>query len=67
MVKSTIVIAAYVAGCIWLSVRRMEASGTGPKTPRGRLRELGWAMALLAVTITGFGLFGANHWPFWPS
>ena len=29
MVKWTILIAAYTAGCIWLSMRRMEASGTG--------------------------------------
>ncbi len=35
MVKWTILIAAYTAGCTWLSMRQMEASGTGPKTPRG--------------------------------
>ncbi len=63
MVKWTILIAAYTAGCIWLSMRRMEASGTGPKTPRGRLRELGWGLALLALTISLFGLNGVNHWP----
>ena len=63
MAKWTILVAAYVAGCIWLSVRRMEATGAGPKTPRGRLRELGWAIALLALTITGFGgMFGPNRW-----
>ena len=63
MVKWAIVIAAYVAGCIWLSVRRMEAAGTGPKTPRGRLRELRWAIVLLALTVTGFGgLFGPDRW-----
>ncbi len=63
MVKWTILIAAYTAGCIWLSMRRMEASGTGPKTPRGRLREMGWSLALLALTVSLFGLNGVNHWP----
>ena len=63
MVKWTIFIAAYTAGCIWLSMRRMEASGTGPKTPRGRLREMGWGLALLALTVSLFGLNGVNHWP----
>ena len=52
MVKWTILIAAYTTGCIWLSMRRMEASGTGPKTPRGRLREMGWGLALLALTVS---------------
>ena len=61
MVKSTILIAAYAAACIWLSVRRMEAAGLGPKTPRGRLRELGWGLALLALAISLFGLTG-QHW-----
>ena len=63
MVKWTILIAAYTAGCIWLSMRRMEASGTGPKTPRGRLREMGWGLALLALAVSLFGLNGVNHWP----
>ena len=63
MVKWTILIAAYAAGCIWLSMRRMEASGTGPKTPRGRLREMGWGLALLALAVSLFGLNGVNHWP----
>ena len=63
MVKWTIFIAAYTAGCIWLSMRRMEASGTGPMTPRGRLREMGWGLALLALTVSLFGLNGVNHWP----
>ena len=61
MVTSTILAAAYVGACIWLGVRRMEASGAGPKTPRGRLRELGWGLALLALAIGGFGL-GVNRW-----
>jgi signal transduction histidine kinase len=61
MVTSTILVAAYVGACIWLGVRRMEASGAGPKTPRGRLRELGWGLALLALAIGGFGL-GVNRW-----
>ena len=56
MVKWTILIAAYTAGCICLSMRRMEASGTGPKTPRGRLREQGWGLALLALTVSLFRL-----------
>jgi signal transduction histidine kinase len=63
MVKWTILIAAYTAGCIWLSMRRMEASGAGPKTPRGRLREMSWGFALLALAISLFGLNGVNHWP----
>ena len=63
MVKWTILIAAYTAGCIWLSMRRMEASGTGPKTPGGRLREMGWGLALLALAVSLFGLNGVNHWP----
>jgi hypothetical protein len=41
MVTWAIFIAAYVAGCIWLSVRRMEASGTGPRTIPGRLDAAG--------------------------
>jgi signal transduction histidine kinase len=57
-----ILVVAYVAGCVWLSVRRMEASGTGPKTPRGRLRELGWGLGLLALAISGFGP-GTDRWP----
>ena len=63
MVKWTIFIAAYTAGCIWLSVRQMEASGTGPMTPRVRLREMGWGLALLALAVSLFGLNGVNHWP----
>src|SRR5215471_6506584 len=63
MVKWTILIAAYTAGCIWLSMRRMEASGSGPITLRGRLREMGWGLALLALAISLFGLNGVNHWP----
>jgi signal transduction histidine kinase len=63
MVKGTILIAAYTAGCIWLSMRQMEASGTGPRTPRGRLREMGWGLALLALAVSLFGLNGVNHWP----
>ena len=63
MVKWTILIAAYTAGCIWLSMRWMEASGTGRKTPRGRLQEMGWGLALLALTVSLFGLNGVNHWP----
>ena len=63
MVKWTILIAAYTAGCIWLSMRRMDASGTGPKTPGGRLREMGWGLALLALAVSLFGLNGVNHWP----
>ena len=58
MVKWTILIAAYTAGCIWLSMRRMEASGTGPKTPRGRFREMRWGLALLALAISLVGLDG---------
>jgi signal transduction histidine kinase len=61
MVTAAILVAAYVAACIWLSVRRMEASGTGPKTPRGRLRELGWGLGLLALAISMFGL-GVSRW-----
>ena len=63
MAKWTVLIAVYTAGCIWLSMRRMEASGTGPKTPRGRLREMGWGLVLLGLTISLFGLIGTNHWP----
>jgi signal transduction histidine kinase len=63
MVKWTILIAAYTAGCSWLSMSRMEASGTLPKTPRGHLREMGWGLALLALAVSLFGLNGVNHWP----
>jgi len=63
MVKWTILIAAYTVGCIWLSMRRMEARGTGPKTPRGRLREMRWGLVLLGLAISLSGLNGANHWP----
>src|SRR6516164_151276 len=63
MVKWTILIAAYTVGCIWLSMRRMEARGTGPKTPRGRLREMRWGLVLLGLAISLFGLTGVNHWP----
>src|SRR5215469_15571930 len=63
MVKWTILLAAYTAGCIWLSMRRMEASGSGPKTPRGRLREMRWGLALLALAVSLVGLNGVNHWP----
>jgi hypothetical protein len=54
--------AVHVAVCIWLSVRRMEASGTGPKTPRGRLRELGWGLLLVALAVFGFLLCGSERW-----
>ena len=60
MVKWTILIAGYTVGCIWLSMRRMEASGTGPKTPRGRLREMRWGLALLALAISLVGLSGVS-------
>jgi len=63
MVKWTILIAAYTVGCMWLSMRRMEASGVGPKTPRGRLREMRWGLALLALAISLIGLNGVNHLP----
>src|SRR5215469_8073914 len=63
MVKWTIFIAAYTMGCIWLSMRHMEASGTGPMTPRGRLREMGWGLVLLALAISLFGLNGDHHRP----
>ena len=61
MVTTEILVVVYVTACIWLSVRRMEASGTGPKTPRGRLRELGWGLGLLALAISLFGV-GASRW-----
>jgi signal transduction histidine kinase len=61
MVTTVVLVAAYVAGCVWLSVRRMEASGTGPKTPRGRLRELGWGLGLMALAVGMFGL-GVARW-----
>jgi signal transduction histidine kinase len=60
MVTTTILVVAYAAACIWLSVRRMEARGTAPKTPRGRLRELGWGLGLLALAISLFGV-GASR------
>jgi hypothetical protein len=61
VVTTTILVVAYVAACIWLSMRRMEASGTCPKTPRGRLRELGWGLGLMALAISLFGV-GASRW-----
>jgi signal transduction histidine kinase len=63
MVKWTILIAAYTAVCIWLSMRRMEARGTGPKTPRGRFREMRWGLALLALALSLVGLQGVNRGP----
>jgi signal transduction histidine kinase len=56
MAISAIFVAAYVAACIWLSVRRMNAGGRGPTTPRGRLRELRWGLALLALALSTLGL-----------
>jgi signal transduction histidine kinase len=44
-------------------MRRMVVSGVGPKTPHGRLREMGWGLALLALAVSLFGLTGVNHWP----
>lgn len=55
-----IVVTIFVATCLVVAWRRSASAGA--KTPRGRLRELGWAAACFAVALEGFALFGPNHW-----
>ncbi|HEY5987997.1 MAG TPA: histidine kinase [Streptosporangiaceae bacterium] len=57
-----ILVTIFVAACLVLAWRRSASAAEGPKTPRGRLRELAGAAALFALALEGFALFGPNHW-----
>jgi signal transduction histidine kinase len=61
MPELTILITAYIAGCIAVALRRERARGATATTLPGRLRGLGWGALLLPVALTGFGLLGGNH------
>jgi signal transduction histidine kinase len=63
MPELTILITAYIAGCVAVALRRERARGATATTLPGRLRGLGWGVLLLPVALTGFGLLGGNHLP----
>jgi signal transduction histidine kinase len=60
MAELTILVTAYIAGCIAVALRRGRAVGRNPNT---LLRGLGWGVFLLPAALTGFGLFRGNHLP----
>jgi signal transduction histidine kinase len=60
MAELTILVTAYIAGCVAVALRRGRARGTNPNA---LLRGLGWGAFLLPVALTGFGLFRGNHLP----
>jgi signal transduction histidine kinase len=53
MVTTAVLVVAYVAGCIWLSVRRMEARGNAPI----RIRH---ASGKLNIMVVDNGVGGAD-------
>src|ERR1022692_2223495 len=60
MAELTILLTAYIAGCVAVALRRGRARGRNPNT---LLRGLGWGVFLLPAALTGFGLFQGNHLP----
>jgi len=58
MAELTILVTAYIAGCVAVALRRGRARG---RNPNFLLRGLGWGVFLLPVSLTGFEVFGANH------
>jgi signal transduction histidine kinase len=60
MAPLTILVTAYIAGCVAVALRRGRALGRNPNT---LLRGLGWGVFLLPAALAGFGLFGGNHLP----
>jgi len=63
MPELTILIAAYIAGCVAVALRRQRARGATASTLPGRIRGLGWGVLLLPLALTGFGLLNGNHLP----
>jgi signal transduction histidine kinase len=63
MAELTILVTAYVAGCVAVALRWERARGESANTLLGRIRGLGWGVFLLPAALTGFGLFGGNHLP----
>ena len=63
MPELTILITAYIAGCIAVALRRERARGATASTLPGRIRGLGWGVLLFPLALTGFGLLGGNHLP----
>jgi signal transduction histidine kinase len=58
MAELTILVTAYLAGCIAVALRRGRASG---RNPNMLLRGLGWGVFLLPVALTAFEVFSADH------
>ena len=63
MPELTILITAYIAGCIAVALRRQRARGATADTVPGRIRGLGWGILAFPLALTGFGLLGGNHLP----
>ena len=63
MPELTILITAYIAGCVAVALRRERARGATASTLPGRLRGLGWGVLLFPLALTGFGLLRGNHLP----
>jgi hypothetical protein len=62
MVESTILVVAFVAGCVVLALRRERARGRNPDTLRGRIDGLGLGIFLLPVVLMAHGILGTNRW-----
>ncbi len=52
-----VLVAAYIAGCAALSLRRQRAQGRNPSTVRGRARALAPGIALLLLAVTAGAMF----------
>ncbi len=63
MPELTILITAYIAGCIAVALRRERARGAIASTLPGRIRGLGWGVFLPPVALAGFELYGKSRTP----
>src|ERR1700735_541874 len=52
-----ILVAAYMAGCVAVALRRARARGSTASTLQGRARDLGWGILLLPLALMIGGLF----------
>jgi signal transduction histidine kinase len=62
MVELTILVMAFVVGCVVLALRRERARGLSRETLRGRIRGLGLGIFLLPVVLIAIGILGTNRW-----